>query len=198
MITINPNNRQNPSFNAQFVMKVPIMRYNIAEKIYKPFEADLVKLERKVAGDFNLTKEVCESEDFNLLGTYLLRLWQERKWNTPYVKSNSVYALVKPSEDKDYSRTDVDDVLGITEFVEFLPDDVRTDKTMYLITSKKYQTLNRSKDAEYNGIGHGISEAIKVLYPKRPISCFSVYESLNFWKKQGYIQLADRSFVYNG
>ena len=190
--------RQNPSFSAHFVMKVPIQKYSAAEKTYKSFDAELIKLDQKIPQDINFVKDVCESEDFNTWGKYLFGLWQNKTWNRPNVISNSVYALVKPQQDKNYEKINPDDVLGITEFVEHKPENNPANQIMFLITKQQYQKVNRTETSEYTDIGKGMTDALKALYAQKPIAGFSVLESVEFWQKQGFQNKNQRSLIYNG
>jgi hypothetical protein len=194
MISINSSYNNSPSFSGSFVKKVPILKYSESAKMYFPYEADFVKLEQKCAEDVKLAEKICFNDKFRSFGEYLFAMWLNKKWNYPSVKSNSLYGVILPQEDN--SNPIIDNVLGVTEFVE--NHDNQENKIMFMITNQDYQKEHRSDISKYKQIGKSMSDALKELYPQKPISVFAEWDAIGFWQKQGYRNITERKLIYNG
>ncbi len=190
------NSVSNTAFSATFVKKVPVMKFCPTENVYKPIEADLIKLDPKNADDVKMAEKICFNDKFRSYGEYLFGMWLNKKWNYPSVKSNSLYGLVLPKEEGDNTVT-IKDVLGVTEFVE--NKDNKINKIMFMITNKDYQNNPEANSKEYTHIGKGMTDALKELYPQKPIGVFAEWDAIKFWQKQGFEnKTQQRNLIYNG
>ena len=190
-------NNSAPAFCATLVTKTPVLRYYPAAKIYKPFAADVIKFDKTNKGDLDTVKRICEHADFESYGAYLLKLWDNDKWNPPIVKSNNVYAITAPQ--RNYDEVDINNVLGIAEFVEN-KDEIPNyyNQIMFLITKKPYQSKNRTRTSEYAKIGEGMTDAIKQMFSNKAIYVFADEDATQFWPKQGFKSIDSRRFIYYG
>ena len=196
MIKINSyNDNFSPSFSAEFVKKVPVLKYNQANKTYTKIEANFMKLNPNCAEDVRMAEKVCFNDRFREFGEYLFNEWTG-KLNSPSVKSNNFYSLVLPKEEQN-NLSEINSILGITEFIE--NRDNKKNKIMFMITNKDYQWNDTNNARKFAHIGEGMTNALKELFPQKPMSVFADWNAINFWTKQGFENnTMQRTLIYNG
>ena len=184
---------KNLSFKAEFVKKVPILKYSETMKKHIPCEADFVKFDLKSEADVKTIEKICFNKKFIALGEYLFKMWTDKNWDSPFVKSKNLYGLVIPKDGK-YESLDVNDTLGLTEFVE---NKDKENKIMFMITNQDYQKKYRTDESEYRCIGTGMTNTLKELYPQKPMSVFAEWDAIEFWQKQDFKNITSRKLIFD-
>jgi len=177
------NSVNNLNFNAKFIDKVSVLKQNENNE-FKPCDANFVEFDLYDRKDMAKISEICSSDEFDSFGCDLI-------WDVAFLdcfdKANynkkRCFALTQGTE-TNFENIDKDKVLGICTVYENKSKD-KPNCISYFMTSNAYRG-KYTRGKEYSRVGTGLANALKSHYPEKSFTCYSVPESVNFWRKQDF------------
>ncbi|MBQ6515731.1 hypothetical protein IJI31_00970 [bacterium] len=177
------NSVNNLNFNAKFIDKATILKQD-KSKEYKPCDANFVEFDLHDRKDMAKISEICSMDEFDVMGFDLIMdatyidCFDKVKYN-----NKRCFALTQENENN-FENIDKNKVLGICTVYENKSED-KPNCIAYFMTNYDYRS-KYSKGEPYTQVGTGLANALKNYFPNKPFVCYSVPESVNFWRKQGF------------
>ena len=175
----------NLNFRAKFIDNATILKKDKDGK-YQPCDVNFVEFDLKDKRDVNKVNEICSMPEFCSFGEGLREDINEA--TMPYYtnyKNTHCYALVKEKE-QNYKNIRPKNVLGIFSTHESVTDS-HPHKIDYFMTNSKYSNNKVLKHKEeYTGIGTGMVNAFKKMYPSKSIELHPAQDAEVFWMKNGF------------
>lgn len=188
---MNINSVNKINFSATFVRKVPII-CNDENGIGHYYDANLLEFDRKNDHDLAKVRQICNMDEFWELGDKLYHDLSEDEYYSD-IKEKRCFVLTENTEEN-FNDIDKDKVLGIYTIHE--NKDPKEISNAYFMTNMKYREAYWGVKTKFNGIGHGMDNATKEMYPDKTIYTYSARLAVPFWEKQGYKHETDRRLVY--
>ena len=182
----------NVNFSANFVREVTILKRDAAG-LYQTYGAKLIEFD--IGQEKNKIREICYSKDFLTFGD---RLYKDLKADTycGSIVQKRCYALVT-EEENNLDNINPSNVLGLFS----LHEDKTAQKSHtipFFMTNRKYRSDGGAGHNLFTGIGKGMINALKELFPTGSLEGNSSVYSIEFWKKNGFKPISDRHLIYKG
>lgn len=181
----------NTNFRAKIVKEVPILKKTGCSG-YKNASANLVEFDITNSADMEKIKEISRLPGFALYGYEIYQSLLSENNNSI---TKHCFALVDDSQ-KNTSTINNDNVLGLFTFRE-IGEEERPDEVELFITNQQFRTrwYRSERENKFSHIGEGMAEALKSIFPNKSIKCFSEAGAVDFWKKFGFQEVAERSLI---
>lgn len=177
------NSVNNLNFNAKFIDKATILKQD-KNKEYKPCDANFVEFDLKNKKDIEKVSEICSMEEFDVLGyDIIMDIDLPESFDKVNYSRKRCFALTQENENN-FENIDKNKVLGICTVYENKSED-KPDCIAYFMTNYDYRS-KYSKGKPYTNVGTGMVNALKKSFPDKPYICYSLPESVNFWRKQNF------------
>jgi len=185
------NSVNNLNFQARIVKSVPILQKNNQNK-YNRFDACLMEYDVTSHDDMEKIKEISKLPGFALYG---YEIYQSLLSGNDNVMNRYCFVLVDNPQ-KIKTEINDDNILGLFTFREIKEED-KPDEVALFITNHKYRTywFRKVHDNEFMHIGKGMAEALKTIFPKKSIKCYSERGAVEFWKKNGFREFAEQRLI---
>jgi hypothetical protein len=181
----------NTDFRAKIVKEVPILKKTGCSG-YKNASANLLEFDITNSADMEKIKEISKLPGFALYGYEIYQSLLPENNNSI---TKHCFALVNDSQMYS-SKIDNDNVLGLFTFRERSEKEY-PDEVALFITNQQFRTrwYRNERENKFLHVGEGMAEALKSIFPYKSIKCFSEAGAVNFWKKCGFKEIAERSLL---
>lgn len=173
----------NLNFNAKFIDKVSVLKQGKNQE-YKPCDANFVEFDLKNRKDMRKISEICSTDEFDALGyDIIMDVALLDSFDKVTYSKKRCFALTQENENN-FKNIDKNKVLGICTVYENKSED-QPDCIAYFMTNSNYRS-KYTKGKPYTNVGTGLVNALKTNFPNKPFICYSVPDSVNFWRKQDF------------
>ena len=179
------------NFQAKIVQKVPILAKN-EQNDYKNFSADLLEYDINAPEDMKKIEQISKLPGFALYG---YEIYQSLVHKNSDIMTKHCFALVNNSDESE-SGLNNDNVLGLFTFRE-MKEEGKPDEIALFITNQQYRTrwYKEIRENKFYHNGKGMAQALKVIFSQKSIKCYSERGAVEFWKKNGFKEIAEQKLI---
>ena len=73
----------------------------------------------------------------------------------------------------------------------------KPDEVSLFITNQQFRTrwYRQERENKFSHIGEGMAQALQTIFPNKSIKCYSEAGAVEFWKKNGFKEIAEQKLI---